>query len=80
MRVQVLVSRRTDISDPQGQTVAAALRDLGYEEVQDVRIDKSITIVLTERDPETSRQRVSEMCEKLLANPVIEDFEVLVEP
>ena len=80
MRVRVLVTRRADISDPQGQTVTNALRDLGYEDVEDVRIDKAITVTLSESDPEAAAARVSEMCEKLLANPVIEDFEVDIEP
>lgn len=80
MRVHVLVRRRPDIADPQGLTVADALRDLGYEEVLDVRIDKAITVVLPDGDREAATHRVTEMCEKLLANPVIEDFEVRVEP
>ena len=79
MRVRVLVTRRADISDPQGQTVTNALRDLGYEDVQDVRIDKAIIVTLSEHDPEAAAARVGEMCEKLLANPVIEDFEVDIE-
>ncbi|MFQ5966505.1 MAG: phosphoribosylformylglycinamidine synthase subunit PurS [Acidimicrobiia bacterium] len=79
MRVRVLVKRRADISDPHGQTVANALHDLGYEDVRDVRIDKLITVVLPESDPSSARARVAEMCEKLLANPVIEDFEVEIE-
>jgi phosphoribosylformylglycinamidine synthase len=80
VKATVLVRRRADISDPQGLTVARALRELGYEDVVDVRIDKNITIRLPDGDPKEARARVIEMCEKLLANPAMEDYEVVVEP
>ena len=74
-----MIKRRADIADPQGSTVGAALRALGYENVSEVRVDKAITITLSDSDPRAAEAQVREMCEKLLANPVLEDFEVVVE-
>ena len=75
--VTVNIRRRPSISDPQGATVARALRDLGHE-VADVRIDKTIELQVPDGDVETIRTKVAEMCDKLLANPVMEDYEILI--
>lgn len=79
MKMTVAVRRRFDIADPEGKTVAAALHDLGFKEVGQVRFGRTITIDLDETDLGRARARVTEMCERLLANPVIEDYEVTVE-
>ena len=75
--VTVNIRRRPSISDPQGATVARALRDLGHE-VTDVRIDKTIELRVPDGDVEAIRAKVAEMCDKLLANPVMEDYEILI--
>ena len=75
--VTVNIRRRPSISDPQGATVARALRDLGHE-VTDVRIDKTIELQVPDGDVEAIRTKVTEMCDKLLANPVMEDYEILI--
>ena len=77
MTVTVTIRRRPSISDPQGATVARALRDLGHD-VTDVRIDKTIELQVPAGDPEDIRAGVTEMCEKLLANPVMEDYEIVI--
>ncbi|NND85204.1 MAG: phosphoribosylformylglycinamidine synthase subunit PurS [Acidimicrobiia bacterium] len=79
MKVTVTVRRRPEISDPQGTTVARALRDLGYDEVKKVRVDKEIRLEVEGDDAAAIEARVTEMCEKLLANPVMDDYEVRVE-
>ena len=79
MKVTVTVRRRPEISDPQGTTVARALRDLGYDEVRKVRVDKEIRLEVEGEDAAEIEARVTEMCEKLLANPVIEDYRVELE-
>jgi len=79
MKVTVYVQRRPDIADPQGTTVARALRDLGYENVGKVRINRTIELEVEGNDPATVESEVRAMCERLLANPVMEDFEVVVE-
>ncbi len=80
MRVTVSITRRPDIADPQGTTVARALRDLGYQNVDSVRVDKSITLEVDGDDPAAFEAEVSTMCERLLANPVMEDFDIQVHP
>jgi phosphoribosylformylglycinamidine synthase len=80
MKVTVHVRRRPDIADPQGTTVARALRDLGYSEVESVRINRTIELEVHGSDPQTIEAHVRTMCERLLANPVMEDYEVSVHP
>lgn len=78
MKVTVTVNRRPEIADPEGTTVERALHDLGYPEVDMVRMDRVIHMEVSGADPESIRARVEEMCRRLLANPVLEDFEVEV--
>jgi phosphoribosylformylglycinamidine synthase subunit PurS len=72
-KVKVYVTLRESVLDPQGSAVKSALHSMDYNEVQDVRIGKymELTIEKSDRDLDTA---VREMCEKLLANTVIEDF------
>jgi phosphoribosylformylglycinamidine synthase len=79
VKVTVHVRRRSDIADPQGATVARALRDLGFTEVESVRVNRSLSVELDAADPDAAEERVVAMCDKLLANPVMEDYEVVVE-
>ncbi len=79
MKVTVHIRRRPDIADPQGTTVARALRDLGYENVGKVRINRTIELEVQGTDPDAVEAEVRAMCERLLANPVMEDFEVVVQ-
>ena len=74
MIAKVYVTPKPAILDPQGKAVASSLASLGYDEVADVRLGKLIHIRLEESDGERARGRVEEMCRKLLANEVIEDF------
>ncbi|HZA40291.1 MAG TPA: phosphoribosylformylglycinamidine synthase subunit PurS [Actinomycetota bacterium] len=75
-RVDVML--KNGIADPQGQTIERALPALGYEGVGDVRVGKLIELTLDAPDADEARRRVLEMCGKLLANPVIESFEVTI--
>jgi phosphoribosylformylglycinamidine synthase len=78
MRFKVEIVRRPEIADPQGLTVVRALRELGFAEVAEARFNQTIVLDLEATDPSLARTRVEEMCRRLLANPVIEDFEVQV--
>ncbi|RMD47489.1 MAG: phosphoribosylformylglycinamidine synthase subunit PurS [Alphaproteobacteria bacterium] len=80
MKARVLVRPRKGVLDPQGEAVRHALGTLGFEGVREVRVGKLIEIDLDESDPARAREQVAEMCEKLLANTVIEDWEVELEP
>ena len=79
MRVRVLVTPKEGVLDPEGRAVQNALADLGYAGVSDVRMGKVITLDLDTDDAERAREQVREMCEKLLANPVIEQYEIIVQ-
>jgi phosphoribosylformylglycinamidine synthase PurS subunit len=79
VKVTVGVTRRPQISDPQGVTVLRALHDLGYGEVRTVRINRVIELEVEESAEAGLEERVKEMCERLLANPVIEDYRVEME-
>ena len=78
-RARVYVTLKEGILDPQGKTVLRALKSLGYDEVEDLRIGKYMELALDGEDGEKLEARLLEMCEKLLANPIIEDYRVEVE-
>lgn len=78
MKVTVAITRRADIADPQGATVTRALHDLGYDNVERVRVDKTITLEVDSEDEAAVEAQVKTMCERLLANPVMEDFHIQV--
>ncbi|MGH2693417.1 MAG: phosphoribosylformylglycinamidine synthase subunit PurS [Actinomycetota bacterium] len=75
-RVNVLL--KEGIGDPQGQTIEKALPALGFDGVHDVRVGKLIELTVEASTQEQARARVVDMCEKLLANPVIESYEVTI--
>lgn len=78
MKVTVHVRRRPEIADPQGTAVSRALADLGYGEAR-VRINKEIVLDVEGTDRQEIEDRVTEMCEVLLANPVMDDFEIRID-
>lgn len=74
MRVKIFVSLKDGVLDPQGKAVERSLHTLGYQEVQDVRMGKYLEIELDAPSRQAAELRIREMCDKLLANPVIEDY------
>ena len=76
---RVTVTPRRGILDPQGKAVQQSLHALGFAEVGEVRVGKYIELRLRDVDPSAARTRTGVMCERLLANGVIEDFRVEVE-
>lgn len=74
-RVEVFIQLKPGMLDPQGETLTHALESLGYDGVSDLRVGKWITFELEERDRSAVDREVREMCERLLANPVIERFD-----
>lgn len=74
------ITPRAGILDPVGETLGRALADLGYEGVGRVHAGRLISFDLEADDVDTARAAVTEMCEKLIANPVIEDYAIRVEP
>jgi phosphoribosylformylglycinamidine synthase subunit PurS len=70
------ITHRPGILDPQGANIERALPALGYDNVRDVTVGKVITLALAAADQDAARAQVDEMCRRLLANPVIEDYAV----
>ena len=76
-KARVYVTLKRGVLDPQGSAVNRALHAMGYGEVSDVRLGKFIEVTSTRAPPEADeRRRLEEMCRKLLANTVIEDFRI----
>ena len=73
--VRVFVTLKRGVLDPQGSAVGRALRTMGYEEVEDVRLGKYIEMKVRDGEgTDAAKRRIDEMCRKLLANTVIEDY------
>lgn len=75
--IEIRVTPRKGILDPQGKAIHHALHSLGWETVDDVRVGKAIHLELDAADRSEAEEKADAMCRKLLANPVTEDFEVL---
>jgi phosphoribosylformylglycinamidine synthase subunit PurS len=74
-KARVFVTLKRGVRDPAGSAVGRALRTMGYDEVEDVRLGKYIEVTLRDGESaEQARMRLDEMCRKLLANTVIEDY------
>jgi len=78
MKIAVNVHLKKGVLDPQGKAVLHALETLGFNNVKDVRVGKQILIDLEENDKEKAIQEVKKMADELLANPVIEKYEIEV--
>jgi len=78
-KVHVRIVPRAGLLDPQGQAVEHALGALGFGEASGVRVGKAIELSIDAKSPDDARSRARAMCDKLLANPVTEDYLVEVE-
>jgi phosphoribosylformylglycinamidine synthase PurS subunit len=76
MKAQVYVTLKKGVHDPQGETVSHTLKSMGYGEVGDVRIGKYIEVELKGAEGGAAKERLTEMCERLLANTVIESYRI----
>ena len=65
--------------DPQGKAVTGSMKNIGLSEIQNVRIGKHITLEIDAANKETAQKKVEESCKKLLANPIMEFFEFVIE-
>lgn len=75
-RLEIRVTPRPGILDPQGKAIHHALHSLGWTDVDDVRVGKAVHLELDADSLEAARDEAESMCRKLLANPVTENFEV----
>jgi len=77
VKALIHVTLKPDVLDPQGKAIQKASVSLGYESIQAVRQGKLFEVTLDARDVATARELLAELCKKLLANPVIEDYEIV---
>jgi phosphoribosylformylglycinamidine synthase PurS subunit len=80
MKARVFVTLKNGVLDPQGKAIGNALHGLGFSGVGEVRQGKVIDLELVERDQAKARASLKDMCEKLLANTVIEKYEIELVP
>ncbi len=79
MRARITISLKPGVLDPQGKAIEGALHAMGYENATEVRQGKVIELNIDEADAARARATVEEMCKRLLANPVMENYAIEVE-
>lgn len=79
MKARIHVTLKNGVLDPQGKAIEHALKTLGFDNVDGVRQGKFLEIDLSQNDPEVAKEQVDNMCRKLLANTVIEDYSIDIE-
>ena len=77
MKVKVIVTLKSGVLDPQGKAIQQTLNGMGFSNVKDVRQGKYFDIDIDESDEQKAKQSAEEICKKLLANLVIEDYKIL---
>ena len=74
LEASIFITLKETVSDPQGLTIKHALHSLGYKEVEEARFGKLLKIKLNLKDKKEAKIRIEQMCKKLLANPIIEEY------
>ncbi len=77
MKISIIVTLKKDVLDPQGTTIKKALESMSFNNVNNVRQGKYFEIDIEENNIEKAKEKANEMCKKLLANLVIEDFKII---
>ena len=77
MKIKVIVTLKNGVLDPQGKAIQQTLNGMGFEDVKEVRQGKYFDIEINENNEVKAKSKVEEMCKKLLANLVIEDFKII---
>ena len=77
MKIKVVVTLKNGVLDPQGKAIQQTLNGMGFPEIETVRQGKYFDLEINEKDETKAKSRAEEMCKKLLANLVIEDFKIL---
>ena len=77
MKVSIVVTLKKDVLDPQGKTIMKALKGMNFNNVNEVRQGKYFEIDIEEKNKKNAEDKVAEMCNKLLANLVIEDYKII---
>ena len=77
MKISVVITLKKDVLDPQGKVIHQTLDGMGFNDLNEVRQGKYFEIDTKENDPKKAKDKVEEMCKKLLANLVIEDYKII---
>ena len=77
MKISVIITLKKDVLDPQGKVIQQTLNGMGFENINEVRQGKYFQIDTKEKDPTKAKGQVEEMCKKLLANLVIENYKII---
>ena len=77
MKISAIITLKKDVLDPQGKVIHQALDSMGFKNVEEVRQGKYFEIEVKENDPNKAKEIVEEMCKKLLANLVIENYKIV---
>ena len=77
MKISVIITLKKDVLDPQGKVIHQTLDGMGFNDVDEVRQGKYFEINTKENDPKKAKNQVEEMCKKLLANLVIENYKII---
>ena len=77
MKISVIITLKKDVLDPQGKVIHQALDGMGFDNVNEVRQGKYFEIDTKETNPKQAKDKVEEMCKKLLANLVIENYKII---
>ena len=77
MKVKIIVTLKSGVLDPQGKAIKQTLNSMGFGNIKDVRQGKYFEIEIDEKDQKKAEEQVCEMCDKLLANLVIEDYKII---
>ena len=78
MKISIIITLKKDVLDPQGKVIHQTLDGMGFEDINEVRQGKYFEIDIKESDKKKAEVKVQEMCKKLLANLVIEDYKIIV--
>jgi len=77
MKISVIITLKKDVLDPQGKVIHQTLDGMGFNDINEVRQGKYFEIDTKENDPKNAKDKVEEMCKKLLANLVIENYKII---
>ena len=77
MKISVFITLEKDVLDPQGKVIQQTLNGMGFENINEIRQGKYFEIDTKETDPKKAKDQVEEMCKKLLANLVIENYKII---
>ena len=79
MKISAIVTLKKDVLDPQGKVVSQTLKNMGYSNIENIRQGKYFEIEINEDNEEKAKNKIDEICKKLLSNVIIEDYKIKIE-